>query len=57
MKEQIKKLIIESLKKIDDVHDLDEEKIEVNSSKNKDLGDFSTNIALKLSKQRSIETI
>ncbi len=51
MKEQIKKLIIESLKKIDDVHDLDEEKIEVNSSKNKDLGDFSTNIALKLSKQ------
>tara|TARA_Y100000590_G_scaffold466794_1_gene643382 strand:+ start:11715 stop:13433 length:1719 start_codon:yes stop_codon:yes gene_type:complete len=51
VKEQIKKLIIESLKKIDDVHDLDEEKIEVNSSKNKDLGDFSTNIALKLSKQ------
>ena len=51
MKEKIKKLIIESLKKIDDVHDLDEDKIEVTNSKNKDLGDFSTNIALKLSKE------
>lgn len=51
IEDEIKQLILDSVNKIDDSISLNVEEINIEIPKNNENGDFSTNIAMKLSKQ------